>query len=304
MEGIRFKGIAHVVGEERVDLSDVLSEDSRLLEKAGSDQLWRTANSSLALAHRACEDVLSSVSTRDKSAISLLIVVSQSPDRVLPGLAPELQGALRLGTNVLSLDLSLGCAGFVQALLVATSLLEQGGSALIVTVDRYRSKIRSDSRATSSLFSDGASATIITSDQPTHIMAGACHYSEGTAGGALVQQSASDELFMDGRLVFQFTQSVVPQQIREAVDKAGIEFPEVRYFFVHQASGVVLSGLRKRLGVGEDRLPQAMQGIGNTTSSSIPGVMLQHLGEIEGFPLVLSGFGVGLAASTAVLIPI
>ena len=304
MKGIRFKGISHVVGEERVDLLPALSEDPRLLEKTGSDRLWRTAKSSLALAQRACEDVLSSASTLDRSAISVLVVVSQSPDRVLPGLAPQLQGALRLGSNVLALDLSLGCAGFVQALLVAGSLLKPGNSALIVTVDRYRSKIRSDTRSTSSLFSDGASATIISSDQPTHVVAAARHYSEGAAGGALVQESASDELFMDGRLVFQFTQSVVPHQIREAVDEAGIDFSQVRYFFVHQASGAVLTALRKRLGVGEESLPQAIQGIGNTTSSSIPGVMIRYMDRIEECPLVLSGFGVGLAASTAVLIPI
>ncbi|MEI9905350.1 MAG: hypothetical protein WDN06_16410 [Asticcacaulis sp.] len=49
----------------------------------------------------------------DRASISLLIVVTQTPDYPLPGTACVMQHRLGLGQYVAALDISLGCSGYV-----------------------------------------------------------------------------------------------------------------------------------------------------------------------------------------------
>lgn len=304
MAGLRFAAMSHVTGENPIHLDVDDREFNRLVNKTGSSILWETAKDSLSLATRATRNVFKSEESVPVKGVGAILVVSQSPDFVLPGLAPQIQSVFDFRNDILCLDLSLGCAGFVQALLVAERLIETTGPVLIITVDRYRSKIDKSDRSTSAIFSDGASATLLTADAPTHTVGSQFHYTNGSSGDSLMQRSPESSLFMNGRAVFTFTQTIVASQIMGAAKDANVAMSQIDYAFVHQASAVVLSALRSQLGLSEGQLPTELEGVGNTTSSSIPGVMSGYLDRLAGRTLILSGFGVGLACSTIVLCPI
>jgi 3-oxoacyl-[acyl-carrier-protein] synthase-3 len=60
----------------------------------------------------------------NKSDISVLVFVSQTPDYVLPATSPALQDRLGLNKDCFTLDVSLGCSGWVYGMNVVAALLK------------------------------------------------------------------------------------------------------------------------------------------------------------------------------------
>ena len=72
-------------------------------------------------------------------SIDLLVLVTQSPDYVLPTSACILQDKLGLSKKCMAFDVNLGCSGFVYALSIVGSLIESGvaNTGLILCADTY-----------------------------------------------------------------------------------------------------------------------------------------------------------------------
>ena len=62
----------------------------------------------------------------DKNDIGCLIFVSQTPDYILPATSCLLQPRLGLNSECYTLDIALGCSGWVYGLSVLSSLLSHG----------------------------------------------------------------------------------------------------------------------------------------------------------------------------------
>lgn len=60
-----------------------------------------------------------------KDTIDALVLVTQTPDYVLPPTSSIIQGRLRLKHNMLCMDINQGCAGFVLGLMQSFMLLDQ-----------------------------------------------------------------------------------------------------------------------------------------------------------------------------------
>lgn len=58
--------------------------------------------------------------------IDLLMLVTQTPDYILPATACVLHGKLGLKKSCLCFDINLGCSGWVYAMSVALSLMTCG----------------------------------------------------------------------------------------------------------------------------------------------------------------------------------
>jgi 3-oxoacyl-[acyl-carrier-protein] synthase-3 len=54
----------------------------------------------------------------DKEDISILVFVTQTPDYILPATSPLIQQQLGLSKNCYTLDISLGCSGWVYGMSV------------------------------------------------------------------------------------------------------------------------------------------------------------------------------------------
>lgn len=291
----------YVLGES---MSDVLSEfpnDAKVLTKTGVSQVYSTNRTALELAEAAGRKLLLKLGS-DKNNISALIYVTQSPTYFMPAHGIILQHRLGLSTNSIVFDVNQGCSGFVQAVKLMTTLLEENQVGMIVCADTYRSKLRSGDRATRTLFSDAASAVAIRGGGPLKI-AFESHYSDGRGMNYLFQQMSPDieasKLVMSGKDVFLFAKNTVIPQIDHAVrlvDSA----PNSKILLCHQASRLVLDLVAELVGPSW-YAPSTLATTGNCVSASIPILLNECLESVRNATTVLAGFGVGLSSSVMIV---
>lgn len=288
-----------VLGEREVVLSDKYKDIERLIDKTGISSVWQTDEDIISFAKKAFDLAIKDVNRED---IGILILVTQSPQDYLPANSISLSNKLNLSSSVFTFDFNQGCSGFVQSFLVMSNLIEKFKTGLIVTVDRYRSKLNPDDRSTNSVFSDGAAAIILKENKKFKI-----HYdstlTDGSKRNWLYQSAGSENdgfLHMSGSEIWLFTRKKVVPQIEGAIMFCLKNNLNIEAIYIHQASKVVVEGIKDALGDYGGLILENYMHHGNTVSSTIPIL-------INDFPIVakdgvviMSGFGVGLTSTTIV----
>lgn len=265
-----------------------------------------------------------------RATIDFLILCTQAPDYILPTSACVLQDRIGLPTSIGALDVNLGCSGFVYGLSLAAGLIASGaaGSVLLVTADTYSKYINTHDKSVRTLFGDGAAATVITGDTAGTASIGPFVFgTDGSgadrlivpAGGFRLPRSSetavesgdrsgnvrsSNNLFMDGGAVLNFTLREVPRTFRRLLDKADLTPSDLSAVVLHQANKFMLDTLQKKLGLDDAIVPRYYETIGNTVSSTIPFVLENELdaGRLApGSRIALIGFGVGLSWAAALV---
>jgi len=302
--GDRFaiEDIQFVLGEHALVIRDKFPEFAKVIEKTGIEVVHETNLTAIELANLALKKLLDANPILREGA-SCLLYVSQSPDNYLPSGACTLQNLSGLHTSILAFDIGQGCSGFVQALTVAAKLVNYFENIVIVCADTYRSKLDRSDRSTSTVFSDGASATWISNRPKLEILAES-HSTDGSGGKYLYHKipkiGENSHLVMSGADVLLFTRRVVPMEIEIVLTNSGLPASEISYCFLHQASKLVLDGLASKFN-DIKCIPSNISQIGNTVSSTIPILMSEYLMHINESVSILSGFGVGLSTATLVL---
>ena len=303
--GFAIRAISSEFGEIQIPLRDQYPDFHNVISKTGIERVFETSGSAIELATRALNKLLNE-NDLHRDEIGCLIYVSQSPSHFLPSGACVLQSNCDIPGTVMTFDLAQGCSGFVQALSLSSKLVEQFKNVVIVCADTYRSKLDPNDRSTSLLFSDAASATWISSEQKLSILAES-HFTDGSGSSFLFHKvpayNEKEFLYMAGADVLLFAKKCVPNEIGIALDRCGIDSSEVRRWFVHQASKLVLDSLDQRI-ISPIGVERNLEHIGNTVSSSIPILLQNYLKELDEGINVLCGFGVGLSIATLVIGPI
>lgn len=254
--------------------------------------------------------------------VDVLIFVTQSADYVIPATACALQARLGLD-GCMAFDVNLGCSGYAYGLWTAASLLktvlrdDRPARALLLAGDVSTSKLLPGDRGTVPLFGDAGSATALEVSPGAPPMYGVFG-TDGTGAehliiraGALREPLLPPEsphdpetqarlyrnarLHLNGPEVFNFTLRCVPELMREILALSGDTVADVDYFLFHQANSFMLTHLRKKAGLPEEKVPIALQEFGNTSSASIPLTVAAMLADRFAEPrqVVLAGFGVG-----------
>lgn len=265
----------------------------------------------------------------DRSSIDFLLFCTQSPDFFLPTTACLMQERLGLPSSCGALDFNLGCSGYVYGLALAKALIESGQAKnlLLVTAETYSKYIHAQDWSVRTIFGDGASATLLCPVHSNEDFIGPFVYgTDGTGGENLIvptggmrkppipqaELTADDNgnhrtinnLFMDGPEIFNFTLQVVPQTLKELLNKSRKSMEDIDLFVFHQANAFILEHLRQKLKIPKEKFVFVMEDYGNTVSSTIP-IALEHLkstGKLEaGQLLMLIGFGVGYSWGGALL---
>ncbi len=229
--------------------------------------------------------------------VDCLVVCTQNPDgHGLPHTSAIVHGKLGLSPECAAFDISLGCSGYGYSLSVMRAFMEANDlrCGLLFTADPYSKVINKEDKNTALLFGDAATVTLL-GDSPRWELGKFVFGTKGSEGGALCVRE--DRLYMNGRAVFSFSATTVPESIKRALEKNGLEPDDVDQFILHQGSRYIVNTIRKALKLPEDKVPFAAQGYGNTVSSSIP-LILEHA---EADTVLISGFGVGLSWSSGVL---
>ena len=236
------------------------------------------------------------------SAVELILAATMSAEEAMPGVAARVQQTIG-AKGAASFDINSACTGFLAALNTAQTYIEAGiyKTVLVVGAEKLSSLVDWNDRNSCILFGEGAGAVVLKAD-PEGLYLQVSH-SEGEKGQALTAPK-NGFLQMDGRAVFEFAVSRVPEVIREVLKKAGIEKEEVDFYLLHQANRRIISAAVKRLGLEEERFPMNMEEYGNTSAASIPILLYEEnrRGKLKKDSLlVLSGFGGGLTYGASLL---
>jgi len=299
------KGIGSALGDVPIKVASISEDFQKAIAKTGISTVFESSVSAFELALRACSDLQNRIGL-SLEHVDAIIYVSQSPVESLPASACRIQQSLGLDNDCLAFDIGQGCSGFVQGLYLADRLLTESRTVLLICADTYRNKLNRLDRSTSTIFSDAATAILITSDPELEIAA-STHITDGSGADLLFHSfdtnKNSGQLYMSGSDVLLFTKRVVFKQALETIEKAGIQLEDIVSVVTHQASKLVLDELERRFG-DHVNFVRDIERYGNTVSSSIPLLLQERLSILKQGPTVLSGFGVGLSSSCLVLLPV
>lgn len=278
----------------------------------------------LDLAVQACEKLFAGY---DREKIDFVLFCTQSPDYFLPTTACILQDRVGLKKKIGALDFNLGCSGFVYGLSLAKGLIEAGiaSNVLLVTSETYTKFIHKMDKGNRTIFGDGAAATIIEKNVTNKIF----DFVLGTDGSGyknlivpnggfrngydmnakeIIDENenirSNNNLFMNGPEIFNFTIENIPGLVEETLAKNKLRSEEVDYFIFHQANKYMLSYLRKKTAIPENKFYINLLNTGNTVSATIP-IALKDVLETgilkTGDKVFLAGFGVGYSWAATII---
>ena len=230
-------------------------------------------------------------------SIDGLILMTQTPNQLLPATACRIQHQLGLRTSSFAFDVNLGCSAFPYGLWLAGSLMSSGvNRILLLAGDTINNIVDPFDRGTAFLFGDAGSATALEKKGGE-----AWQFILGTDGSGADYLEASSNKFlkMDGPKVFEFTLQRIPKLLSE-LDT--IQNRPHDYYLFHQANQFIVQHLRRKCKIPFERFLSNIAKFGNTSSASIPLLLASELGNIglvKDTRLALVGFGVGLSWSAA-----
>lgn len=241
----------------------------------------------------------------DPGEIDLVLLATCSMPGPLPGGSPEV--AYRLGARAAGTsDIGAGCAGFTYALALAADSIRAGSceNVLVVGAEKLLPLIDPDDRGTAFLFGDGAGAAVVSVAETDEI--GPVVWShEGDQHARLVIDGDPLILKMEGRAIYRWATTSLPDLARRACAKAGIEPAELAAFVPHQANLRITESVVKSLGLPSSVVvARDVVDSGNTSAASVPIALARLVEEgaiSRGDAVLLFGFGAGLTAAGQVV---
>ena len=247
--------------------------------------------------------------------LDLIIVATVSPDTAMPSTASLV--ARNIGaSHARCFDLSAACSGFIFASEVAISMMKQSGyqNVLVIGAEVLSTRLDWEDRGTCILFGDGAGAVIYSqSEQENQILS--IETGTDTSGADLISLPIKIEdtpfyegeikkatIKMDGRKVYVFATTKVPQSIEKVVREANLQVEEIDWFILHQANSRIMDSVAQKLNVPKERFYKNIADYGNTSAASIPMALYDASHQFKaGEKIILSGFGAGLTWGTMLI---
>jgi len=206
---------------------------------------------------------------------------------LLPCLASRIKHSLRIkNPKCVAYDILFGCPGWIEGLIQAQAFIKAGiAKRCLVIGTETLSRVLDQHDRDSMIYSDGAGATIVEATDES--------------GGIIAHESASytyDEAYylyfgksnnkdlnpdtryikMDGRKIYEFALTHVPNAIKTCLDKSGITIDQVKKIFIHQANEKMDEAILKRLyrlykaDIPEGIMPMSIQTLGNSSVATVP----------------------------------
>jgi 3-oxoacyl-[acyl-carrier-protein] synthase III len=245
------------------------------------------------LAARACLLALDDAG-RSGAEVDQVIVSTITPDRVTPGLAPEVARIIG-APQASAVDVNAACAGFLYALDQAAALIESGrASVVLVCGAEALSRITDhDDRSTAVIFGDGAGAVVVAGGEDLELgIGGFVLGADGEQADLLYAERDEQVLRMEGREVYRHAVRRMVGASREALERAGCTVDDIDLFVAHQANARIIDSAAAELGVPRDKVAINVDRTANTSSASIP----LALARAEEDGLLRPGATVALAA--------
>lgn len=322
-------GIKTVIPKDYIDIDDELEyfdNNPKKLARAkkmigyGRRYIADDNTTVVDLAVEAAQKLLQEMNV-DKSEIDLLIFVNQKVDYPEPCDACVAHGLLGLDTNCTTLDINLGCSGYVHALMTAHAFIssEAHKTCLLLAGDLCGRFSEKENRKAAPVFGDSASATLLryTSDEK---MAYFVTGSDGKGFDKIIRPFGSMRLPFDkktidmkiqnslgnkvglsqgiiqGEEVFTFTMNVAPQLIKDTLTLAKLSSDDVDLFAIHQANKQIVENIIDKAQIPKEKAPvEIFSKYANHSTNSVVTVLCDEGYGKELKNVLLCTFGVGLS---------
>ncbi len=252
----------------------------------------------------------------DLKDVDLVIVSTLTSDFLTPSTAARVQGRLGI-KNAGVIDVNAACAGFVYGLGIANALITVGqhNKVIIIAADVLSKITDYTDRNTCVLFGDAAAAALVERNDAGPGFLAAHYTSHGELGEKLYcpglsmsmngqTSSPKKVLFQDGKAVYTWAISTVPDGMNKLLEKAGMTVDELDWFIPHSANLRMIKSICKRLGIPMAKTLTSVEEYGNTSSVTIPLALDLAIkaGKIKkGDKLALYGFGGGLTQAGVII---
>ncbi len=243
--------------------------------------------------------------------IEILIVVTQTPDYLMPSCSNIVHKNLNLSQNCLCFDINQGCSGYVYGLhnIISIMKINKLKKGLLLVGDTISKTIRKDDMSHKMLFGDAGTTTLLEYNKGEKIF-----FQLGSDGNGhnklMLKESAfknntkyKPEFYMDGKEVFLFAISSVPKLIKNLIKSSKKKFFDIHYFVFHQANKFMLSKIFDFLNIEEKKRLFSIEKYGNTSSASIPLTLCKFSSKLssKNKNILIAGFGAGFSYAAAIL---
>ncbi|MFE4107557.1 beta-ketoacyl-ACP synthase III [Almyronema epifaneia] len=325
----QFKNGVSIIGSGSAKLTTALSNEdlSKIVETSDEWIATRTgirqrhiASSQNSLSSLATEAALNAIGMANLTPmdIDLIILATSTPDDLF-GSASQVQAEMG-ASRAVAFDLTAACSGFVFALVTAAQYVRTGVYRHVVVIGADLLSRWTDwgDRRTCVLFGDGAGAVVVQANERDRLLGfelcsdgslnhclNLAYHSESNPlmGDISVQTGHFAPISMNGREVYRFAVSKVPEVIEKALFHAGLSTSDIGWLLLHQANQRILDAVAQRLSVPSDRVISNMARHGNTSAASIPIALDEAVRDQRIQPgdiIASSGFGAGLTWGAAI----
>jgi len=321
---IGIAGVSCAVPKNQVKVTDfipVFGEEvtSKFTSGTGISAMYKALPEQTAgdLAFAAAENLFDKMNI-SKEDIGLLVFVTQSPDYRRPSTACILQKRLGLSIDCATLEINLGCSGFVYGLQNAMAMMSQTDCkyGLLLLGETASKLVDPHDKSIVMMYGDAGAAILL--ERQEGVKTTTLLRSDGErfksivlpAGGFRdmypsrerfvcsdgIERSLYD-IFMDGTAVFSFSITDVPQALKDYTDKTGTTADDYDVFLFHQANQFIIKQVMRKMKLPKDKVPISLDRYGNTGGISIPLTICDAYGDKQEGKLraLMCGFGIGLS---------
>lgn len=255
-----------------------------------------------------------------KESIDGLVVVTQCPDYIKPANSTIVQHRLGLSKECVCVSLTFGCSGWVYGFQAAGGLVNGGCRRVLVCCGEGMQAYYRGDASTYPLFGAAGTCTAFEYDESAspvdfHLASDgsqwqAIYVPEG--GFRHLPDANSREPYRDeaglwrtrmsthlnGMDVFMFGITEPVRSIKALCERFSIDCVDRDYVLLHQANMLLNGKIVRKLKLPDEKVPHNIEDFGNTSSSSIPLLMVTRLKEqLQSRPLDMIGcaFGIGLS---------
>ncbi len=236
----------------------------------------------------------------DASEIDIIVVATITENQKTPAVANFVAGLLGIEHDVMSFDLNAACTGFVYALEVAASLIQQPKyrKALVIGAETLSNVLDYTDRNTCILFGDGAGAVVIEKGKEDQI-----GYFYNTSRPDMTNTlDVGKFIKMDGRKVFLFAVEVIEKSILKVLEDAHLTLEDIDHIIPHQANERIILAVSKSMNVSMDKFVMNIASYGNTSAASIPLTLSEYKKkQSKTKTLLFVGFGGGFTYGAAIV---
>lgn len=220
----------------------------------------------------------------DAEELDLIIVATISPHMIMPSTACFVQAELG-AVNAFAYDINAACAGFTYGLDLASNYIQNRPEMkiLLIGAETLSARVNWEDRNTCVLFGDGAGAVVLTGTNDGRGVFGSSLHADGKLWNLLCMDSPeslnpdlrSEEyhgahIRMSGSDIFKHAVRMMEDAVTSLLRRHDLTIDDVALMIPHQANIRILSNLRDRLGIAEDKVFVNLSKYGNTSAASIP----------------------------------